>query len=239
MGALADYVWLRVRRGPMDRRQRADWLHRHCGRVLPRLGVETQVEGTRPSAGLVVSNHLGYLDILVFAAVFPCVFVAKSEVRFWPLIGFMARMAGTVFVDRESSADSRRVAGEMAVVLREGLPVVLFPEGRSSDGSQVLRFHTALFEPAVAAQQPVTPAHIGYEISEGTVANDVAYWGDMTLPPHVVRLFSIERVKAYVQFGKAAVYDDRKQAAAETQAAVETMHERSNAGPSIRFARSG
>ena len=84
---------------------------------------------------------------------------------------------GTVFVDRASSADAHRVSGLMSSVLGEGIVGALFPEGTSTNGSSVLRFHAALFESAIATREPVTAARISYSVKEGSVENDVCYRG--------------------------------------------------------------
>lgn len=212
------------RRKKLSARDRAEWLHHPCATALQRLGIEITAEGAFPSHGLLVANHLSYLDILVFSALSPCVFVSKKEVRSWPLFGLMAEMAGTVFVDRARSSDTHRANSEMTEALSEGSVVVLFPEGTSSDGSTVLPFRPALFEAAVRAGTDVSAACISYEVEEGSASNDVCYWGSMTFFPHLLRLLSKKKIRARVRFSADIKrFEDRKLAAQATRETVASL----------------
>jgi 1-acyl-sn-glycerol-3-phosphate acyltransferase len=231
----AHFLVLRIR-CDLTTTERAAWLHRWCRLALERLHIPIAVQGAFPEKGLLVSNHLSYLDILVFSALSPCVFVAKREVRSWPLFGLMAKMGGTVFVDRTRTTDAPRANTEMSQALADGAVVVLFPEGTSSDGTTVLPFRPALFEAAVAAGESVSSAHISYELDEGSVARDVCYWGSMTFFPHLLRLLSKPAVRARVQFAmETSRFDDRKRAAQVTRAAVSALA----AAPTPRSASAG
>jgi len=138
---------------------REHWLQAACRSALRALGVSWSAAGRPPAtSALIAANHLGYLDILVLAAMTPTVFVAKREVRDWPVFGWFARMAGTRFVDRERRSDVARVGDEIAPVLAAGLRVVLFLEGTSTDGRTVQPFKSSLLEPAVQARWPIIPA---------------------------------------------------------------------------------
>ena len=104
-------------------------------------------------AGLTVSNHLTYLDVLAYGAVRPFLFVAKSEVRRWPLLGTLASLGGTIYVDRDRGLQVADATLEIEQALRDGISVLLFPEGTSSNGSSVLPFRSPLLTPRSA------PAH--------------------------------------------------------------------------------
>jgi lyso-ornithine lipid O-acyltransferase len=217
----AVYLWRSLRFGGLTPHQRAEWLHQVCTGSLKSLGVEVQVTGPVPSRGLIVSNHLSYLDILVYSAIAPVTFVSKHEVGSWPIFGWMARRAGTIFIKRERRSETQTASGVMESLLDSGLRLVLFPEGTSSDGRSVLRFHSSLFDAAIRRLQPVTAAHIAYSVTDGDPATDVCYWGDMTLVPHMVSMARIRRITAHVQFAAAGqTYSERKQAAATTHAEV-------------------
>ncbi len=220
--AFLGFAWLKVRtRFRPSRAARAEWLHHACARALGYLGIETIPGGNIPSAGLVVCNHLSYLDILVLSAIHPCIFVSKAEVRRWPLFGPLAKLSGTIFVERERRTSSHQSTLEIEAALATDVPIILFPEGTSSDGSTVLRFHSALFEPAVRLGATITPASIGYSVERGSVAQDVCYWGEMTLVPHLLKLLSSGKIIAKVEFsGHSTIYPDRKQAASATWAEV-------------------
>ena len=221
--ASASFLVRRLR-GSMTVQERAQWLHRWCGVALRRLHIDVTTEGHFPSRGLLVSNHLSYLDILVFIAVSPCVFVSKKEVQSWPLYGAMASMAGTLYIDRSRTSDAQRVSGEMAKALAQGNVVVLFPEGTSSDGSTVLPFRPALFEAAVASGERVWSAHISYVAEGGSVETEICYWGGMTFLPHLWRLMSLRGIHANVKFADESLqFEDRKIAAQTTQRVVSNL----------------
>lgn len=207
--AFADYFF-RVRLAGRSRsvRARATWSCRCARHWLWVLGIRVSQEGVPPTYGLLVSNHVGYLDILVLGAVQPMVFVAKSETRSWPVFGAMIRRAGTVFIRRDRVHDLRRVLGELPppveqLPVEEGVVVAFFPEGTSTDGSTVLPFRPALLAPAVRRGWPVTPAWLGFSLDEGdgVTADEICWWGDTPLAPHLLNLLSKRRIHARVVFG--------------------------------------
>jgi 1-acyl-sn-glycerol-3-phosphate acyltransferase len=215
-------LWLT--RKSRDLRARCDWTSRSARKLMRCLNLRADYSGEPPRAGLLVSNHLGYLDILVLAARQPAVFVSKADVRGWPVFGFLTQLAGTLFVRRERRGDVSPLNEQMAAVLRAGLPVVVFPEGTSSNGSQVLPFFSSLLQPAVAVGCPVTPAFIRYELADGSVADEVCYWGDMTFGPHFLNVLTKRAIRAHVCFGAArSPGGDRKPLARELQQAVREL----------------
>ena len=218
----ADFAWLALRHGgspPL--RARTVWLQRSSRRVLRLLEAEIESDGSCPRDGLLVSNHLSYLDILVLTSLTPAVFVSKSEVRSWPVFGWFARMAGTLFLHRARRTDVVRISEEIATALRGGHLVVLFPEGTSSDGRQVLPFRSSLLEPVNGQQRPLSVACISYAVAGGSAENDVCYWGDMTFFPHLVKLLTKEKIRARVRFRKVEHRaDNRKELARQLHAEV-------------------
>ena len=177
-----------------------------------------------PSSGLLVSNHLSYIDIIGFSSIRPCVFVAKRDVATWPLFGWLARAAGTIFVDRERRFSSPKAVDVIADAIAGGSVVVIFPEGTSSDGATVLPFKSALLESAVQLRCPVTAASIDYDLVDGCVADDVCYWRDMTLVPHLVNLFFKREVLAHYSFSPAKIRaGNRKQIALELRDQIMSM----------------
>ena len=194
--------------------ERAEWLTRACRGTLASLDVRVTCSGKMPESGLVVSNHLSYLDILCYSSISPCVFVSKAEVRSWPVFGRLATNGGTVYVDRNSKADAHRAMKAMESALRAGIRVVLFPEGTSTGGDKVLPFHAPLLEAAVKAQCQVTPACISYEIAGGDASRDVCYWADMTFASHFLGLLGKGKIHASILIGHAhPELKDRKTAA--------------------------
>ena len=190
----------------------AEWLHQVCARGLKAIDTEVSTCGILPERGLIVSNHLSYLDILCYSAALPCVFVSKAEVEQWPIFGKYARWSGSVFVRRHDRADAARANISVAESLNNGVPVVLFPEGTTTDGHRILRFHSTMLQPAIDTGIPITPCAIHYELDDGDPAREVCWWGDMTLLPHVWNLMSKKSVRARIVFGEPVVaHGNRKE----------------------------
>ncbi|SRR5258708_6160092 len=225
VGCLAEYGLTRLS-GKLTPQDRTDILHKWCRRTLPRIGVKIDVVGVPPGSGLTASNHLSYLDILVFSAVTPCSFVSKQEVRSWPAVGWIATLAGAVYVDRSRRSETHSVQPEMQSALANDVRLILFPEGTSSDGSRLLPFHSSLFQPAVALQVPITAACISYTLSDGIAGTEACYWGKMSMFPHLLNLLTESSVRATLKFSSEPHrFASRKQAAQCMQAEVERLRE--------------
>jgi len=181
---------------------RAAWLQHTSRRFLRVFHVEMQAFGNVPSSGLLVCNHLSYLDILVLAAVSPCLFGSKSEVKYWPVFGWFARLAGTVFISREKRTQAAQSVNEIEDALRTGVLVVLFPEGTSSGGETVLAFKSSLLASAAGKAHALAAGFLRYELADGEVSEEVCYWKDMNLVPHLVNLLSKRAVHASVRITK-------------------------------------
>jgi len=194
---------------------RARWLQRWSRRTLDLLGMEVEVKGELPKDGVVASNHLSYLDILVMSSIHPQIFLAKKEVAGWPLFGAFARWAGTEFIDRGRRSEVTAKATGFHRVVESGLLLTLFLEGTTSDGSTVLPFRTALLEPAIQGGWSVTPCAIHYDAVGADPAESICYHGSMTLVPHFLGLIGrVVTAKATVRYGCAdRSRTDRKQMA--------------------------
>lgn len=213
-------------RGPLTPERRACWLQLCCRHVLASLGIRTRVVGTPPGNGLVVSNHLSYLDILIYSAAMRCAFVSKIEVARWPYFGLTARAGGTIFLDRSSRTSAAAVANEISQRLTHPVVVLLFPEGTSTDGSEVLRFHSALFQPAVGAAAPITAAAVRYEIENDVQERELCWYGDAGFLPHLWKALGTPGFSAEVRFGDPQVYGDRRRAASATHEEVSALRAR-------------
>ena len=214
---------------PAARQQRAEWLHRFCARTMRQMGIVVRHHGTFPEHGVVVSNHLGYLDIVAFAALHRCVFVSKSEVRHWPLLGWMTTMAGTVYVQRGRGGSALHAAHKMQAAADAGLPLVFFPEGTTSRGDTVLPFHAGLLAQAIEAGQPVTAAHICYRLTQNNGPHlslaDLCYWDDTPLAVHIFRLLALRGIEVELHFAASPIAfspraTNRRTAAEEARDAV-------------------
>lgn len=222
-------------RRPQTREERADWLHRFCARALHGMGIGIDVTGTFPARGAMISNHLSYLDIVVYAALHPCVFVSKAEIERWPVVGWMTTMSGTVYVARGHGGSAVRARKGMQAALDAGLPVVFFPEGTTSNGTGLLKFHSGLLGQVMDGAAQVTAACIRYELGAGnepgvTVEDDVCYWGDRNMVAHVFKFLGLRGVRVKVRFADAPIEFSveglhRKHAAVEARAAVEQLRQ--------------
>ena len=211
-------------RRPRCLQARAAWLHRWSRFACRVLGIRITTHGDMSSSGLLVSNHLSYLDVVVLSSIRSCVFVAKRDVATWPLFGWLAHAAGTIFVDRERRFSSRKAVEVVRQAIGTGSVVVLFPEGTSSDGSTVLPFKSALLESAVQLRPTITAASIDYDVDDGSVSDEVCYWRDMTLVPHLFNLFFKREIRANYSFSPARIRaGDRKQLARELRDDIVSM----------------
>jgi len=153
--------------------------------LLRVLGVQVHVHGTPPctaaAPAMLVANHVSWLDIFVINAVLPVRFIAKSEIRSWPAIGWLSAKAGTLFIARAQRRDTARVNREVAAAMLAGDVVAVFPEGTTTDGSRVLRFHSSLLQPALLAGAQVHPVALRFERDGGGLCVEAAYDGDKSL----------------------------------------------------------
>lgn len=149
-------------------------------KLLDILGIRLQVEGAPADHGLLVANHISWLDIFAINAAAPSTFVSKDDVLRWPVIGWLAARVGTLFIERGSRAAAARTKERMIEALRRGDRVAVFPEGTTGFGDQVLPFHGALFQSAIDAGVAVAPALIRYQDADGHPSRATAYVGETT-----------------------------------------------------------
>jgi 1-acyl-sn-glycerol-3-phosphate acyltransferase len=215
--------WILRLRGPLTMEQRARWLHQTCRGILKGAGIRYGVEGQPPTHGLVVCNHLSHLDILILSAAMPCFFVAKIEIGGWPFFGMAARMGGTIFLDRSSQKSATSVSRQMSERFKLPIPVLLFPEGTSTDGSHVLRFHSRLIDPATSAGVPITVAAIRYLTEDNTPERELCWYGGALFVPHLAKVLGMAGFSAKVRFGQPHIYTNCRVAAEQTHEAITTM----------------
>ena len=203
---------------------RTAWMRKMAQRFLWALGVETDYVGEPPEHGVLVSNHVSYLDILVHGSRMPLVFISKAEVARWPIFGPLTQWAGTLYIRRELRSDVLRVAEQMPTVLEAGRVLAFFPEGTSSSGEAVLPFRASLLAPMVENGWQVTPSFLRYalEPGDGTVEEEVAYYRPETvLGQHLLNLLGKRRVRATLTYGQPqAPGSDRKALASRLRGEV-------------------
>jgi 1-acyl-sn-glycerol-3-phosphate acyltransferase len=159
----------------------------HIGRwslgLLHALGVGLVAEGQfRARATLVVANHISWLDIAAVHAVCPRArFVSKSDVKRWPVLGWLIGAVGTLFIERERKRDAMRVVHQTADALAAGDVLAVFPEGTTGDGHALLPFHAPLLQAAIAAEAPVQPVALRYTEPGYDYSPAVSWLGATTL----------------------------------------------------------
>lgn len=173
---------------------------------------------------LVVANHVSWLDIFVINALDPCRFVAKAEIRKWPVMGWLAAGAGTVFIARGNRRELRHVFKGLVEVLQRGERVALFPEGTTGLQGQVLPFHANLFEAAIDAGVPVQPYALAYVDDGGALHPSIEYVGETTFVDSLLRILQGPPVRARLAClaPLASVGAHRRELALAAQEAVQT-----------------
>lgn len=150
-------------------------------------------DGTVAQRALIVSNHVSWLDIFVMNAQQPCYFVAKADIRSWPIIGWFSQKAGTIFLERGKQREVRRIYEGLVHQIHDGKRIAFFPEGTTAPQGTVLAFHANLFEAAIEAQVPVEPFSIRYLDASGKLHSAVDFIGEMTI---------VESMQAILKGGK-------------------------------------
>lgn len=193
-------------------------------RLLKILGIRL-VAGPPPEfdhGALLVANHISWLDIFVIHAARRVHFVSKHEIRSWPVAGWLAHRAGTLFIQRAKKHDTARINGEMHALLQSGAWVAVFPEGTSSDGRQLRRFMPSLFQPAVTEELPVVPAGLRYQTPGGEYAHTAAYIDDMSFGKSLWQIAGEREIIARLDFGKPLKNSDRRALAEAAHREVST-----------------
>lgn len=178
------------------------------------LSVKVHVEGEIPEPPFfLVSNHLSYVDIIVLLSRLKTTFVAKAEVAEWPVLGFIAKTIGIVFVDRSRRSDVHRVNEEIASSVTENRGLTLFPEGTTSPGSKVLRFRAGLLDFPARSDLGAHYCALSYKTENGddNAYKIVSWWGDSPLNTHITRLAKERKIDATISFGDNVIKEqDRK-----------------------------
>ncbi|MDG9924275.1 MULTISPECIES: lysophospholipid acyltransferase family protein [unclassified Pseudomonas] len=211
----------RLRRGDlMGLRQRLTaWFMRRLSAALP---FEVEVRGELPQGPhLWLSNHVSWTDIPLLGQLLPLSFLSKAEVRTWPLAGWLAHKAGTLFI-RRGSGDSALLARQLHRHLSAGRHLLIFPEGTTTDGLQVRTFHGRLLTSAIDTGTPLQPVAIRY-LRDGETDLIAPFIGDDDLPSHLLRLFAADRAKVQIQLLApiASAGQERNVLARQAQRAVQ------------------
>ncbi len=196
---------------------------RRWGRRMSRImGMRITVEGSPPSGRFfMVANHVSYVDIILLASQVGSAFVAKADLRGWPLLGWIFATADTIFIDRARKKDLLRVMALVKKCLDRGLGVLIFPEGTSGKGQEVLRLKPSLLQLAADEGYPVHYATLSYRTNGETPAHRLVCWWDATpFVTHFLRLLGARGFEATLRFGTEPVQAGDRKALAEKLRAV-------------------
>ena len=214
------------RLGTERREQR---IQRWCAKLLQILNARVTVLGAPPPAGtratLFVANHISWIDIWALKATYPMRFVAKAEIRDWPLVGWLAAQTGTLFITRERRHDTGRVVRAVEQALREGGCLCLFPEGTTSDGTRLMPFKASLTQAAIAAHAQLWPLAIRYPAEGGRPNTAIAYHGDMTMAQSLRQVLEQKKIEIELQFASPmqASARERRELAAQARREIAAL----------------
>jgi 1-acyl-sn-glycerol-3-phosphate acyltransferase len=201
------------------------WL-RHFAQIM---GIHVETQGEPPEAGsCLVPNHVGYVDIIALGSAVPTFFVAKAAVESWPVIGFLFKLSGQISIHRQNRRGVAIANHQIAERLSDGQSVCVFLEGTSSGGDGVLPFKPSLVQPAIDSQSVLVPVGITWHSKNEEIVprEDIAYWKDHVLMPHLFRLLGLRDISVTIRFGKPVKpNDDRKALANKLHTHVTQLRE--------------
>ncbi|MFA6164659.1 MAG: lysophospholipid acyltransferase family protein [Methylobacter sp.] len=155
-------------------------------------------DGELPEQGaILVSNHISWLDIIVIGQYLPACFVAKSDISSWPVIGYLARQAGTIFIRRGDKQHIRTTAEKMVWLLKQSSNIIAFPEGTTTKGDEVLQFHASLFQPALLTRSTIQPVALQYQ---GAAKEHAPFVGDDDFVPHIIKMLTLDKIEVRLSF---------------------------------------
>jgi 1-acyl-sn-glycerol-3-phosphate acyltransferase len=137
------------------------------------------------------------LDIIVIGQYLPACFVAKSDISSWPVIGYLARQAGTIFIRRGDKQHIRTTAEKMVWLLKQSSNIIAFPEGTTTKGDEVLQFHASLFQPALLTRSAIQPVALQYQ---GAAKEHAPFVGDDDFVPHLIKMLTLDKIEVRLSF---------------------------------------
>ena len=156
-------------------------------------------EGELPEQGAVflVGNHISWLDIIVIGQYLPAYFIAKSDISNWPVIGYLARQGGTIFIRRGDKQQIRTTAEKMLWLLKQNSNIIAFPEGTTTKGDEVLHFHSSLFQPALLTKSVIQPIALQYQ---GSAKKHAPFVGDDDFVAHLLKMLTLDKIEVRLSF---------------------------------------
>lgn len=152
------------------------------------------------SRHMMIANHISWLDIFAINSIFPLRFIAKSDIKSWPVFGYLASKANVLFIEREKKHEARHMISTATNSLKAGDNLCLFPEGTTTDGTEIKPFKSSLIEAAIQAKATLWPAAIRYPHPDGSINTTMAYAGDTTLIQSIAQILSLKQAVVEVHF---------------------------------------
>ena len=226
---LRGYWTIRTLFPKLNDEQQARYVEVWARGMLAIIGIQVRVKG-HPAQGpvLMAANHISWLDILVMHAACHCRFVAKSEIRSWPLVGVLTTGGGSFYIERGSNRDAMRVVHQMAAALQQGQVLAVFPEGGTGDGVTLLPFHANLLQAAISAGAPIQPIALQF-LDAQTQKTSLApcYRDTDTLVSSLWRTLCAPPLLAQVRYGESQIAQgrNRREWASDLQVTVSHLRQ--------------
>jgi 1-acyl-sn-glycerol-3-phosphate acyltransferase len=170
------------------------WLRRFSSIVNLHIIKEGELPVRR---AILVGNHISWLDIIVLGQYLPAYFVAKSDIASWPVIGYLAKQSGTIFIRRGNKQHIKTTAEKMVWLLKQNSNIIAFPEGTTTNGDEVLHFHSSLFQPALLTRSDIQPVALQYL---GDAKEQAPFVGDDGFVPHLIKMLSMDKIEVRLSF---------------------------------------
>lgn len=198
-------TWHRMRHASAD--DHRAFIHRHfltfIGRVQGIMGIRIQYDGQTPDQpAVVMGNHRSYVDAILFPVQFPVVYVARKETKSWPIIGWGATLLGTIWVDRKSKDSRRQTRATVRQRLAEGMGVVIFPEGTTYRGPDLLEYRPGMFYTCAEEGFPIVPVALEYKDP------NIAWVDKAWFIPHAFHHFGARHIDIAVRYGPVMMGED-------------------------------
>jgi len=209
-----------------SQKQRAEQVQQWSAQLLSILGLQLRVIGEPIASGMIVANHISWLDNVAIHSAHFCRFIAKSDIKNWPLIGYLTGQTGMLFIERTSRRDAHRVVEAVAARLLAGDCVAVFPEGTTGEGRELLPFHANMIQSAIDANSKVQPVAIRYiDSASGEQSFAPSFIGEDTLLQSVWNTLRAKPMTAVLVFGQPewAAGRDRRTWAHQLRTSIHTM----------------
>jgi 1-acyl-sn-glycerol-3-phosphate acyltransferase len=182
-----------------------------CRGLLRALNIQLKISGQVPSSHchgtMLVANHISWVDIHAINSVIPVRFVAKMEIKSWPIFGYLVKKSGTIFIDRTSRRDASRVVDIISLALKQDDNICFFPEGTTTEGLSVWPFKSSILQAALNAQATVIPLTIRYPLASNQPNIAAAYAGETTLIESIDSFLNMKKPVVHLHFSAPIGYE--------------------------------